>query len=332
MTINYISETEFFPKDQGVHTAYLTTLTIARRLGYKILINSFQKSDIVHVQTIGFFSLFKLKTSKNTIVTAHLVPESFVGSLKGITYWFWFARLYLRYLYNSADLVLAVSPLVKKNLVNLGVETRIEVLPNPVDDTLFRKVKNLREIGRKKLNIPKEAFVLMCVGQVQPRKGVTDFMLLARKFKHLTFVWIGGKPFKSITAEDSKMNELLANPPNNFFLKGTFNYSEIPEIYNAADVFLFPSFQENAPMAVVEASSCRLPLVFRDNPEYKLLYGSGYIACTNIKDFEQAIRRLSTDKKYYDKYADESDNLASRFGLGCIGKELAEHYAVIAKK
>lgn len=326
MIVNFISETEFFAKDQGVHTAYLTIADMARKEGLDVLVNSFKKADIVHIHTIGIFGLFKLKMSKNTVVTAHLVPDSFVGSLKGTNYWLGIAKWYLRYFYNSSDLVFAVAPRVKEQLIDLGVKSRIEVLPNPVNDDLFKKSETLRDTGRKKLNLDHKDFVAIGVGQLQPRKGVSDFITLAKRFPKIKFIWVGGKPFKALTADNSELNKLLLNPPSNFFIKGPFAYKDMPYIFNAADVFLFPSFQENAPMALIEAAACELPLILRNNPEYLTLYNDGYIACNNIQEFYSTINKLQKDGEYYNSASGESAMLAKKFGERVIAGKMVKFY------
>lgn len=326
MHVNLVSESEFFTKDHGVHTAYITTAAMIRKKGMQVSINSLRPADITHIHTIGPFGLYKLKTSKHTVVSAHVVPDSFVGSLKGTQYWLGSAKTYLRYFYNTADLVLAVAPRVKDQLVALGVKSRIEIMPNPVNNTIFKEDAGLRKKGREILGIDRRKFVFISVGQIQPRKGVGDFIRLAKQFPEALFIWIGGKPFKSLTADDMDMNHLLANPPANFFIKGPFFYDTMPAVLNAADAFLFPSYQENAPMSPLEGAACGLPLLLRDLPEYKMLYKSGYTGCEDIPMFHKMMKRMIVDEKFYNKMRKESKELAEKYSIDILGNTLIRYY------
>lgn len=42
-------------------------------------------------------------------MSAHVIPESFIGSLKGAKYWNFLAKKWLKFFYGKADLVLACS-------------------------------------------------------------------------------------------------------------------------------------------------------------------------------------------------------------------------------
>lgn len=329
MKINIISDSVFFPKDHGVHTAFLTTIRMAKFQKIQVVTNSLGSADVTHIHTIGLLGLYKLLTSSHTVVTAHVIPESFIGSIKGTKYWLWLAKIYLRYFYNKADLVLAVAPQVKEKLFNLGVTSRIEILPNAFDDTLFKEELSLREKGKKQLGLSKNQFVFLCVGQVQQRKGFIDFIMLAKNFSQASFIWVGGKPFKALTAEDKETNQAILSAPKNFFMKGPFNYKDMPGIYNAADIFLFPSFQENAPMAFIEAAACGLPLIVRDNTEYKMLYHQGYIACKDSEDFIKNIDKLIKDKILYTKYKRESKKLSVQYTLRALSGKLISYYTTV---
>ncbi len=329
MKVNIISESEFLSKDHGVHTAYLSSVVMAQRQGIDVVVNSLRSADLVHVHTIGPLGYYSLQSAKKSVISAHVVPESFVGSLKGTKYWLGMATRYLRHIYNQADLVFAVAPKVKEQLELIGVTSRIEVLPNPVNSLLFKPDRKLKESGRAILGISERQKVVMSVGQVQPRKGVTDFITMAKSFPDAIFIWVGGRPFKSFTATDTALEEALQNPPPNFFLKGPFSYEQMPAVVNAGDIFFFPSYQENAPMSPLEAAACGLPLLLRDIPEYKLLYKTGYLGGSNTEQFTHELKKLLSDASYYKKWQEQAQNLAHQFSIDIVGAALIRYYQSI---
>lgn len=327
MRVNIISETEFFSgsKNQGVHTAYFNIVQMLKQRGVEVVVNSKGKADITHLQTIGPLSLYKLLSSRPTVISAHLVPDSFVGSLVLAKYWYWEAKMYLRFFYNRGNLVLAVAPKVRDELVKIGVKKRIEVFPNPIDTKVFHPDQKLRQEGRKLLGLKSEDKVAICVGQVQPRKGTADFLKTAQRLPKVKFVWVGGRPMGKLTSETAGLDKQLAKAPKNFSIFDNIDYSKMPSVYNAADVFFFPSFQENAPMAVIEAAATGLPLLMRDLSEYKLLYPANYLVAEGV-GFEKELEKLLADKKYYANWQKQALNLANNFSFATLGDKLVNYY------
>lgn len=326
MVVNVVSESEFFPKGHGVHTAYLNCVQMLRAKGVQVKINSLGKADITHIQTVGPLAFFKLTNSKNVVVTAHVTPGSFKGSLTGEKYWGPFSTRYLRYFYNKADLVLAVSPKVVSELKSFGVKSRIEVMENPLNLDVFNKNEVLRTSEREKLNLGKDDFVVLGVGQIQTRKGIADFIEVAEKIPEAKFVWVGGEPFKGVIEKDERLQNLLKNRPANVIFTGTVDYSRMPALYNASDVFFFPSLQETAGMVVVEAAACGLPLILRDLDEFKLLYKTGYAAGKNNEEFVSLIKKLTEDKEYLKKQTEESATIPPHFSFDSLGDKLISYY------
>jgi 1,2-diacylglycerol-3-alpha-glucose alpha-1,2-galactosyltransferase len=328
MTVNIVSESIFF-KAQGVHTAFLMTVRLLKKRGIKVSVNSLFPADITHIHTFFPFAFLKLITAKHSVITAHLTPESLLGSLKGDKVMYAIAKRYLPYFYNKADLLLAVSPMVKDDLIALGVKTRIELFPNPIDASSFKKDAELRKAGRRRLELPDDAFAVMGCGQVQSRKGISDFIKMAKQFPESTFIWVGSTPFKSLTATDKEMEDLLAHPPGNFSLKGPYEYDDMPEVFNAADIFYFPSLQETAGLVIIEGAACGLPLVLRDLPPYRTLFAGTYTPCDNFGDFEKEIKRLHDDKGYYKKQQEASASLAEKYSIDTLGDSLIRYYESI---
>lgn len=326
LTVNMISESEYFPKAHGVHSAYWNMVQMLRQKGVKVLINSRQKADITHIHTVGPFAWYKLLTCRPSVVSAHLVPESFTGSLIGANYWRSRSADYLRFFYNRADLVLAVSPQVKIDLEGMGIKKPIEVMPNVIDTHLFRPDRKLRAAARRKLGFKTGDFVALSVGQIQPRKGLATFLKTAAQTQEVRFLWVGSRPFKKLTATEKETDQLLAHIPKNFklFDAGKLPYEEMPGFYDAADMFFFPSYQENFGMVVVEAAAVGLPLLLRNLPVYKI-FGDAYIPFDDGEPVDK-IERLRTDSNFYSEWAKKATILASKFSFDALGDRLIKYY------
>ena len=76
------------------------------------------------------------------------------------------------------------------------------------DDTRIQLIK--QEYG-----FAPDDFVVVGVGQVQQRKGVLDFVEVARRLPHVKFIWAGGFSFGKITDGFKELTKVMENPPSN---------------------------------------------------------------------------------------------------------------------
>ncbi|MDD5456238.1 MAG: glycosyltransferase family 4 protein [Candidatus Margulisbacteria bacterium] len=325
--VNIFAES-FIGEANGVLTAVKQTIqALTHHKEVEVQFNGKKQADILHSHTIGpFFLLKSLEKSHKTIISAHVIPDSFIGSLIFSKWWKPLAKVYLRFIYNQADTIIAVSPKVKVELQKIGIKRNIEVLCNGVDRKKFKPDETARKKIRKNYNIPLKKTVVLCVGQLQPRKGLEDFIACARLLPDLIFLWAGGRPYGRLTEQYSKMNKLINTAPKNIIFTGIIAFDEIPYIYAAADIYFMPSYQENFAYATIEAASVKLPLVTRDIPEYLDTLFNHYLKGTTVQEFCLCIRRLTEDKSCYQKYQHHSDILAEKYNLNIYGDKLINIY------
>ena len=332
LVVNLVSETVQGSKGHGVHTAFLQTLTALERAGVDVRVNAGVGSDIVHIETMGLRSLkLLLSTRERAVVTAHVVPESLVGSFMLAPLWLPLGAAYMRAFYSLADEVLAVSPEVVDGLERLRLNVPVRFVPNAIDVERFRPQPGWREEVRAELGIAEGAFVVICAGQVQPRKGVQQFIEAARRMPDATFVWAGGMPFKRLTAHYGEMMRAVAGAPANCLFVGALPYEEMPRHYAAADCLFFPSSQETFGLAIVEAAAAGLPLVLRDISTYRPLFGDAYLAGDD-DTFVERLTALRDDPVLRAFYAKRASDLASRFDTARHAELLLDAYdAVLAR-
>jgi 1,2-diacylglycerol-3-alpha-glucose alpha-1,2-galactosyltransferase len=326
LVVNLISETVGGSQGHGVHTAFLQTQRALQQAGVEVRVNCGPGSDIVHIETMGLVSLWMfMRTRERAVITAHVVPESMVGSFLWAPLWKYFAELYMHVVYSLADEVLAVSPEVVDGLTTIGLRAPIRLVPNAIDTSRFKAQPEWRGGLREKLGIAPDAFVVVCAGQVQPRKGVRQFVHMARSMPDVTFVWAGGMPFKLLTAHYSEMRRIVATAPSNCLFVGDLPYEEMPRYYAAADCLFFPSLQETFGLAIIEAAAAGLPLVLRDLPNYRALFGDSYLA-GNDATFGELVRRMRDDADLRGEYAGRALTMSADFDTIRHGQLLLEAY------
>lgn len=145
----------------------------------------------------------------------------------------------------------------RKSSILTGME--LTNIPNAIDTSVFHPM-NRREM-RAKLGLPQDKKLLlfgsMKVGD--KRKGV-DYLASAcqqiwKQFpavgKNLAVVVFGKK--------DERLSQIFPLPI--YEMNYINDESKLAEVYNAVDLFVTPSLQDNLPNTIVEAMSCGIPCV-----------------------------------------------------------------------
>jgi 1,2-diacylglycerol-3-alpha-glucose alpha-1,2-galactosyltransferase len=100
----------------------------------------------------------------------------------------------------------------------------------------------------------------------------------------------------------------------------------MPLIYAAADLMLFPSYQENCPLAPIEAAACGIPVIYRDIEEYRSLYENPYIKAGSKEEFITLTRRMIADRQFYNEGRKISEQLLMQFDKDIIREKLVHLY------
>jgi 1,2-diacylglycerol-3-alpha-glucose alpha-1,2-galactosyltransferase len=301
---------------QGGHTGFLDCVELmSRHPDLEIEVNSRTPADVLHAHSWGPLYLWRgIGLAKRRIFTAHVLPETAEGAMPFAKIGAPLIHRYLKLVYGYSDVVVAVAPRMATRLrESLGVRGLIRTIPNPLRSDRFRPSPALREEGRRLLGITSDRPMVLGVGQLQPRKGIPDFAKVAWGTPEADFIWVGGRPFGMFSAGIAELRRLKANQPPNMRFAGMFPLDRMPAIYNAADVFLFPSLQENCPYAPLEAAGCGLPIVVRDLPEYRALYQSEYLSAGDPLGFTAQVNGLLRSQAQREHWSRASQRLARAF-------------------
>lgn len=135
----------------------------------------------------------------------------------------------------------------------------VSVIPNPISTTLFHPMKQTE--ARQKLALPTESKLILfgSVKLTDKRKGI-DYMveacrLLAKQHPAL-------KEQLALVAVGMHAAELQPLVPFKVHNMGYVKEEhQLVEIYNAADLYVIPSLDENLPNTIMEAMACGTPCV-----------------------------------------------------------------------
>jgi len=315
MKVHVISETRFVMKGTGIHTAFVDHVQLLREKDdIEVVINGEGTGDVFHSHTYFLYYLWKGRKYKGKrIFTAHVIPESIKGSLPLWKLFYPFVRWGLKTVYQYADVCIAISPMVEKAIRETGADTRIVKINNPVNTEIWKRTDEKRKRGRQILGLSDDDFVVLGVGQLEKRKGVDDFLDIAAEIPEARFVWAGGRPFGALTEGLIRINEKFRKAGPNVIQTGQMELDDMPFIYAAADLMIFTSYQENCPLAPMEAAASGIPVIFRDLEEYRLLYENAYLKARDNDQFIGLVRRMIRDKEFYGQGVDVSHQLLTQF-------------------
>jgi glycosyltransferase involved in cell wall biosynthesis len=279
MKINFIVE------DKGP-LQYLGCATAAKNL-YQALSDIIEISyndpsldyDICHLHTFGPKSLLYLKRfKKKKIITAHSTPHLNQGNLAFPRLINW---LYVP-IYNQFDHIIAVSNKCKRELKEIGCIPPISTIYNGIDCSKFKPDFKKRKKFRDTYNIKQNELIILTVAQRTPRKGIYDFLTLAKSFSMFYFIWIGGFPYGLFSKDFRNVIEAIKHRSKNTYFPGFVE--DIYEVYSGADVFLMPSYAEGHSIVMLEALSMGLPMIARNTEEYQEAFSDMIYYYDDIKE------------------------------------------------
>lgn len=278
---------------QGVGSAYEEQVNLIKEGAsdiFEVGINNWIKTpDIQHFHTVDPTFYVKMQNHRAAnIAYCHFLPDTLEGSLKIPAPLLNVFRSYLIQFYKSADRLVVVNPSFIDALVAYGIDReRIYYIPNYVSkEKFYRKSDEACAAIRKKYGVDKDAFVVLGAGQVQTRKGVLDFVNVAKQMPDVQFVWAGGFSFGRITDGYEELKKLQENPPENCKFLGIVPREEMVDLYNMANVLFVPSYNELFPMTILEAVNLHVPLVLRDLDLYKDILFDRYMHADDNEGFK----------------------------------------------
>ena len=268
-----------------------------------------------------------------TVSYVHCLPEHFDGSIKLPKLAFKIFKKYVINFYKNADHLVVVNPVFKKDMIKAGLdEDKITYIPNFVSKEKFYK-KSASEIKkiRQKYDLNEDDFVVLGAGQVQNRKGVVDFVEVAKMLPDIKFIWAGGFSFGAITDGHKKLEQIMKNPPKNVKFLGIIPRDDMNDLFNAGDLLFVPSYNELFPMTILEACSTDTPILLRNLELYEDILFKKYLCADNNKEFAKLIKLYKDNKKVYNEQVENAKYISNFYSKGNIYKMWKEFYTSILK-
>lgn len=296
-------------------------------------INTFKESDIVQLNTVlpdsVILALMSKIRGKKIVYYGHSTMEDFKNSFVGSNIMAPLFKKWITFCYGLGDILITPTEYSKNIIENYDIKSEIVALSNGIDLEFFSR-KNANESSfREKYGFTKEDKVIVSVGHYIERKGIVDFVELAKKMPEYKFVWFGYTDEALIT---KSVKEALHEKLPNLIFPGFVTKEELRDAYSGADLFLFMSKEETEGIVILEAMAMEIPIVLRDIPVYEGWIEDGvnaYKAKTE-EEFIKAIEKMKDPKtKDIVKSAYET---AKERDIKEIGKKLKLIYNSLTKE
>ena len=197
------------------------------------------------------------------------------------------------------------------------------VVSNGVELKNFEQDKEKGEEFRRKYDFKKEDKVIVGIGLYIERKGIIDFVELAKRMPEYKFIWFGYSPLAAATGPVKKA---VHTKLDNLTFAGYVEPSMIKSAMNGADLFLFPTLEETEGIPIIEACACKCDAIIRDIPIFDgwLKDGKNVYKAKDVDEFERKIRLFFDGK--LKSLASNAYKIAEERDLKNIGNKLKNIY------
>ncbi len=217
----------------------------------------------------------------------------------------WRQRIMQRFLFNRMTINLSVSGALVKEISNrFGVsESRFLAILNGVDIDKFKPSEDSREKYRELLGLTDGQFVIGSVGRLVEVKNypslIKAFALFVKQQPNSKLLLTGDGPMRGELESLIKQLGVV----DSVELLG--RRDDIPELMNAYDVFVLPSFREGLSNTILEAMSTGLPAVVSNvggSPEIVVEGKTGHLFEVDDTDkMAQLFKQFASDSGYLKK-------------------------------
>jgi len=272
---------------------------------------------------------------KKSIVTIHdVTPYFFPGhKMKSVIRKIGFRTVFFSSV-KKASKVIAVSKNTKIDIVK-----HFKIKKNKINviyegaDSQFKIINNNQKITeiKKKYNITKP--FIFYTGVWRNHKNlvglVKAFGILKNKYKLNYQLVLGGKE-DPYYPEVRKTWEKLGIEKE-IIRTGFIKQEELPLFYNAAEIFVIPSFYEGFGLIGLEAMACGTPVVSSNKTSLPEVLGDAaiYFNPNNPKEMAEKMKLVLTDKKLYNELREKGFKQIRKYSWKKMGEETIGIYEKI---
>lgn len=326
MKVYIYSELQKKIEKSGVGRAIYHQKSAASKNGVTV-VDSLEEADVVHINTVlpnSYFLARKVRRMGIPLVYhAHSTKEDFRNSYVGSNTFSGLFKWWIKRCYTKGDVIVTPSEYSKGLLKNYGIKNEIFAISNGINLDDYKRNEQAGAEFRKKYGFGADDKIIMSAGLLIKRKGILDFVDLAKRFPEYKFIWFGSSDLRFV---GGRVRRAVKSSPSNLTFAGYVEKPMIQAALSGCNLFLFPSFEENEGIIVLEALAMRIPVLMRDIPVFKGWIEDkkdAYLARSS-EEFARLTREILEDK--LPNLTENGYEVARRKSLSSTGGQLAEAY------
>ncbi len=290
-----------------------------------------QKIDIYHGLSNELPLNIKRAKCKSVVTIHDLIYE------RNPEFYPWLDRILYAFKYrkscNNADQIVAISEQTKKDIIDFYHihPSKITVIYQSCHEQFsIIKEKSAIELVKQELQLPDQ--YMLYVGTINERKNlmkVIEAMNLIGE-DSLPLVVIGdGKEYLDLIRKKIEAFELK----HKVFIFNKIDFSKMPEIYQGASIFLYPSYFEGFGIPIIEALYSRVPVITSIGSCFGEAGGpdSKYIDPENPISLKNAIQEILNDDILRMNMIEKGRSYVSKFDKQVIANEWNSFYHRLAE-
>jgi glycosyltransferase involved in cell wall biosynthesis len=201
--------------------------------------------------------------------------------------------------FNYADAVWAVNESTRDTLISYGYKGPVDVVPNGADFDVPQNLDMLIKSTNEEYGLTDDKLVFLFVGQMIKQKNIPMIIdslgLLKKSGLDFTMLFVGEG--KSIDDFKSQIAQLGLKDKTKFLGK-ILDRDRLKSIFARADLFIFPSVYDNAPVVTREAAAVGTPsiIVKGSNASEGVIHGENGFLCENSPEsLAESIKKIVAD-------------------------------------
>lgn len=283
--------------------------------------------DIAHINFYGPKSYLLAKKAKKmgkkVIYHAHSTEEDFKNSfifsnqISKLFKW-WICKCY-----RLGDIIITPTEYSKRLLENYNLDRKIYALSNGINMEFFEKnIQNGKKF-RKDFGYSDDDKIIMGVGLYLERKGILDFVELAKRLPQYKFIWFGYSP---LIASPRKIRRAVKTKLPNLTFAGYVEPSVLKGAYSGSNLYIFPTLEETEGIPILEALTEKIPSIIRDIPIFDewLVDGKNVYKAKNVDEFETKIKDILEGK--LKDVTNEGYKVVKEKDIKIVGEKLIKIY------
>jgi glycosyltransferase involved in cell wall biosynthesis len=228
-----------------------------------------------------------------------------------------------------SDIIVAVSEQTKNDIATFYSVNpkKIKVIHQSCDELFYKEITK-DEIKNVKSKYTLPGKYLLSIGTIEERKNLLAIVKALTIVKDISLVVIGKKKnyFKKIQDFISS-NDLSKRI---VFLEAVPS-EDLPAIYNSAEIFIYPSLFEGFGIPIIEALTCKTPVITTKGGCFAEAGGpnSIYIDPMNHEQLAEEIKKLLLSSELRNSMAEKGFEYSKKFLPEIIASQMMALYSAI---